>query len=138
MRIRISTLAPLAAIAAAACSTTPAQQEARSPKAEQELAEALQGRSVGPAVNCIPNLRGNSRMEVVDDFTILFRDGATVYVQNPRGGCPGIDGRGYTLVSRKVGSNQICSGDINQLVDLQTGTPGGVCVFGPFIPYRKV
>jgi len=138
MRIRISTLAPLAAFAAAACSTTPVHDEARSPEAQQELAQALQGRAAGQPVSCVPNMRGNTRMEVVDDFTILFREGSTVYVQNPRGGCPGIDGHGYTLVSRKAGSNQICSGDIQQLVDLQTGTHGGVCVFGPFVPYRKV
>jgi len=137
MNVRVSAMVALsgAALLSASCSTAPAQQ-ARDPKAAQELARALQGRVAGPPVSCIPNFRGQARMEVIDDYTILFRDGGTVYVQNPRGGCPGIDGR-YTLVTRQYGSQQLCAGDINQLVDLTTKIQGGSCVFGPFVPYRK-
>lgn len=76
-------------------------------------------------------------MQVVDDWTILFRDGGTVYVQNPRGGCPGIGSGRNTLVTRLWGSSQLCDGDISQLVDLSTGSSGGACVLSPFVPYRK-
>ena len=77
-------------------------------------------------------------MHIVDDYTILFRDGGTVYVQNPRGGCNGIGSGTYTLVTRPFGTNQLCGGDINRVVDLRTGMGGGSCVFSPFIPYTRL
>ncbi|MEA1072565.1 hypothetical protein SH584_06810 [Sphingomonas sp. LY29] len=121
--------------ALASCSTAPAP-EARSPRAVRELADALQGRVAGPPVRCLPNHR-TARMEVIDDFTILYRDGRTTYVQNPVGGCRGLSNGGYTLVVRQYGIAQSCEGDINQLIDLRSGSYGGNCQFGPFIPYRN-
>ncbi len=117
------------------CSTAPAQQ-ARSPKAANELAEALAGRSPGPPTDCIPNYRSDN-MQVIDDYTILFRSGRTIYVQNPPGGCHGLGFGAYTLVSQKFGTDRLCRGDINRLVDLRTGMGGGSCVFGPFVPYTR-
>jgi hypothetical protein len=76
-------------------------------------------------------------MQVIDDYTILFRDGGIVYVQNPRGGCSGLGSGRYTLVTRQFGTSQLCSGDINRVVALSTGMGGGSCVFSPFIPYTK-
>jgi hypothetical protein len=132
----VSTLTALGAAAiVASCSTAPVQ-EARSPKAQRELAAALAGRTAQAPVRCIPNYRAN-QMEIIDDYTILFRDGRTVYVQNPRGGCRGIDLGGYTLVTRQYGTAQLCDGDINQIVDLRSGIGGGACVFSPFVPYKK-
>ncbi|MBA3666869.1 MAG: hypothetical protein H0W65_04005 [Sphingomonas sp.] len=124
-----------AAVLMASCSTAPIQ-EARSLKAERELAEALTGRSQRAPVRCLPSYRTN-QMEIVDDNTILYRDGRTVYVQHPRGGCPGIGFGNYTLVTHHFGSNESCEGDISHVVDLRTGMGGGSCVFGPFIPFTK-
>jgi hypothetical protein len=76
-------------------------------------------------------------MQIIDDWTILFKDGRTTYVQNPRGGCAGLTNGGYTLITRQFGVSQMCSGDINQTIDLTTGMNGGACVFGPFVPYTK-
>lgn len=128
-------LALSAALTLASCSTAPAQ-EARSPRAQRELAEALAGHTPGPAVRCIPTFRAD-RMQVIDDYTILFRDGRTIYVQNPRGGCPGIGSGSRTLVTRPFGSNQLCDGDLNHTVDLVSRIQGGACVFGPFVPYSR-
>lgn len=134
MRVGVSPIIAVAgAVLLASCSTAPVQ-EARTPKAERELASALAGRTAGAPVRCLPSYRSTD-MQVVDEWTILYRDGRTVYVQNPRGGCPGLGS--YTLVTRKYGTNQTCDGDISQLVDLHTGTGGGSCVFGPFTPYTK-
>lgn len=135
MKLRVSILVAASAAVLASCSTTPVQ-EARSPKATKELAEALAGRSPGKPVSCIPNYR-TTQMQVVDDWTILFRDGRTVYVQNPRGGCRGVGNGRYTLVTRLYGTSQLCSGQINQLIDLRTGMGGGACVFSEFVPYRR-
>jgi len=78
-------------------------------------------------------------MRVIDDFTILYTEGgrSTVYVQNPRGGCPGLSNGARTLVARQVGTSQMCDGDINEMIDLQSRTSGGACVFGPFVPYTR-
>ncbi|HET9397488.1 MAG TPA: hypothetical protein VFO45_01580 [Sphingomicrobium sp.] len=119
----------------AACSTAPAEQS-RSPKAAKDLADALAGRVAGPPQRCISNYP-HVEVQVIDDWTILFREGSTVYVQNPQGGCPGIGTGSRTLVTRQVGTSQMCQGDINQAVDLRTGIGGAACVFGPFIPYTK-
>lgn len=118
-----------------ACSTAP-DARASSPRAQRELADALAGRTPGPPTRCIPNYRAN-QMQVIDDHTILFRDGRTVYLQRPRGGCPGIAFGGRTLVTRKFGTSDLCDGDINHTVDLRTGFQGGACVFGPFVPYTR-
>jgi hypothetical protein len=107
-----------------------------SPKAQKELDKALAGRTPGRAVQCMYNYPA-AKMQVIDDWTILFRDGGTVYVQNPPGGCPNVGSPGYTLVTRQVGINQLCRGDIAYLRQLSTGTSGGSCIFGPFVPYTK-
>ena len=135
MMRRLSPVVTIFAGLAASCASTPVQ-ESRSPKAERELADALTGRAAGQPVRCIPNYR-TSEMHVIDDWTILFREGRTVYVQKPPSGCRGLGIGGYTLVTRPFGVNQVCEGDINQLVDLRTGFNGGACVFGPFVPYTK-
>jgi hypothetical protein len=125
----------LVAIIVAACSTT-ATQQARSPKAEADLSKALSGRTAGAPVRCIPTYRADD-MQIIDDWTILFKDGSTIYLQQPRGGCPGIGSRRNILVSRPMPSNQLCSGDIQHLFDPVSGIGGGACVLGDFIPYTK-
>lgn len=134
MRSKRFTLGIVVAVASA-CSTT-AAQPTRNPAASRELAEALAGRAAGAPQRCIPNYRAGS-MRVIDDWTILFRSGSTVYLQTPRGGCPGIGSNRNTLVTRLWGTNQLCDGDISRLVDLSSGIGGGSCVFGPFVPYTK-
>ena len=136
MRVRANLLlALLGALLVGSCSTLPEQGE-RSPEAQQELNKALAGHVAGPPVNCISNYRSTD-MKIIDDWTILFDVGSTIYLQAPRGGCPGIESNRNTMVSILRGTNQLCSGDINHLVDMHTGMGGGACVFGPFVPYRK-
>lgn len=124
-----------AAAMLAACSTAPVEPT-RSARAQKELADALAGRVAGKPVSCLPNYRAND-MQIIDDWTILFRDGRTIYVQNPRGGCPGIGNRRNVLVTRLWGTNQLCSGDISHLVDPASGIGGGACVFSEFVPYTR-
>ena len=136
MRLR-SMLVPglSAAILLAGCSTTPSQPE-RSAEAEAHLTKALAGRVAGAPIKCIPTYRAND-MDIIDDWTILFKDGGTIYVQNPRGGCPGIANHRNVLVSRPMPSNQLCSGDIQHLFDPVSRIGGGACVFSDFVPYTK-
>lgn len=121
--------------ALASCNAGPANYQP-SPKAQQELARELTGRTAGQPQRCINNF-SSAQMVVIDDNTLLFKDGRTTYVQHPRGGCNGLGIGGRTLVTKSFGTSQLCDGDINQTVDLHTGMQGGACVFGPFIPYTK-
>lgn len=117
------------------CSTTTAEPT-RNPGDAKELADALAGRVAGPPERCIRNFP-TTQVRVIDDWTILYEEGSTIYVQNPRGRCPGIGNGSRTLVARQVGTSQMCDGDINQAVDLQSGVGGAPCVFGPFVPYTR-
>lgn len=126
--------ASTAALLLASCSTAPADQT-RSPRAAQELANALAGRVAGPPQRCITTYR-TTKVHPIDDFTILYDQGSTIYVQNPRGGCPGIGSGRDILVTRQV-TNQLCDGEIAQTIDLTSRVARGGCVFGPFVPYTK-
>ena len=136
MKIMAVALLALGGSAALTSCTASALSDTPSPRAQRDLAEALAGRTQGPTQRCIPNYRSNN-MTVIDDNTILFQDGRTVYLQKPRGGCPGLANGSRTLVTRQFGTSDLCDGDINRLVDLTAGIQGGACVFGPFVPYTK-
>ena len=120
----------------AACTTSPPQMMERNARAEARLQEELAGLVVtGQPTSCIPNWRAD-QMIVIDDDTILFRDGPNrIWRNETRGNCNMLD-RGYTLVIRQTGS-QLCSGEIGQVVDLQSGVSGGSCVLGEFVAYNR-
>ena len=117
------------------CATAPTEQ-ARKSQDSKELSEALAGRVAGPVQRCISNFP-TTKVRILDDWTILYQDGSTIYMQRPPGGCRGIASGTRTLVSRQVGTSQMCEGDINEATDLRSGVGGAPCVFGPFIPYTK-
>jgi hypothetical protein len=125
-------LALAAAVSACAASTV---SEPRTARAESELASALAGKVAGPPVKCLPSFRTRD-MNIVDDNTILFRDGRNrVYRNDPPGGCSPMGGAGYTLVTRSI-TGQMCSGDFVQVVDLRSRMTAGACSLGDFIPYQ--
>jgi hypothetical protein len=76
-------------------------------------------------------------MKIIDDYTLLFKDGSTIYLQQPHGGCSGIAAHRNILISRPMPSNQLCSGDIQSLFDPVSRIGGGACVFSDFVPYTK-
>ena len=136
MKIGVPAMIAVGASAMLLSCSASSVRDTPSPRAQRDLAEALAGRTPGPATRCIPNYR-SSNMQVIDDDTILFRDGRTIYLQKPRGGCSGLGNGSRTLVTRQFGTSELCDGDINRLVDLSAGIQGGACVFGPFVPYTK-
>ena len=135
MNLRISLLFATGAVALLG-SASP-EQVMHSPKAQQQLAKALAGRVAGEPVSCINNFRGQTSMKVIDDWTILYGDGDVVYLQKPPGGCANLSNRTNTLTTRLGSSQQLCAGDINQVVQPSSGIFRGSCAFGPFVPYRK-
>jgi hypothetical protein len=131
-----SSIALLGALLVLASCLASTGQPARSPEASRQIAKALAGYRVGQPVRCIPGYP-RTRMEIIDDHTLLFRGNQVIYLQSPLGGCYGLKGQFTALVTQTWGPNQLCQGDINQLVYNGGGMGGGSCAFGPFVPYTK-
>lgn len=123
-----------AALGLAACATATDQPEQRSAKAQETYDRMLAGKTPGRPENCLSLQRSND-MVVIDDDTILYRDGRTTYVNQPLGSCNMLGRGSYALVTRSQGS-QLCRGDIGTVTDLSTGTTVGSCAIGDFVPYR--
>ena len=125
----------LIAAATSACAASTVS-EPRTAKAESQLKRELAGKVVDGKVSCLPSYRAGD-MVIVDDNTILFRDGrSTIYRNDPPGGCSPI-GRGYyTLVTKSVGGSGLCRGDIARVVDLTAKATVGSCALGDFVRYR--
>ena len=74
----------LVAAASAACASS-ALSEPRAAKAEVKLELSLHGKVAGAPVSCLPSNRTGDMM-IVDDNTILFREGRNrVYRNDPPG-----------------------------------------------------
>ena len=116
-----------------ACATA-SEPTQRSAKAQATYDRMLSGKVAGKAEKCLPTYRSND-MTIIDDDTILFRDGRTVYVNHPLGGCMNLDRSGSALVTRNIGP-QLCRGDLATVVDNSSGMSLGACSLGDFVPYR--
>lgn len=120
----------LLSAALAACAAAPQQRTA---KAEAHLDKVLAGKVAQNPVSCLPTYRSGD-MVVIDDNTILFKEGRKVYRNDLNGGsCSGLGSGHYALVTKQYG--QLCRGDIGQVMDMSTGMPVGSCVMGDFVPY---
>lgn len=128
-------LMPAAAIVVlAACATASAPPQ-RAAEDQARLDKLLAGKTPGEPRRCLPMYRTRD-MVVIDDYTIAFRDGRTVYVNQPLGGCGRLGSGNYALVTRTFGS-ELCRGDIAQVVDTGSRMFAGSCAMGDFIPYRS-
>lgn len=126
-----------ASIVLGACSTAVQQPQTRSARAETQLQELLAGKVAGPAVSCLPSNRA-SEMVIIDDSTLLFRQGNNlVYRTELQAGCGRLGSGFYALKTNRFGgSGGLCRGEIAEVVDLQAGFSVGSCTFGDFVPYR--
>jgi hypothetical protein len=122
-------------VTVSACAPVP--PPVRSPQAETHLQQLLSGRVPGPPVSCLPDYRSND-MVVIDDSTVLYRDGRTVYRNDFEGGsCNHLGSGFFALLTRRVGGIGLCRGDIAEVIDTSTGMTVGSCTIGDFVPYTK-
>jgi hypothetical protein len=118
----------------AACSTAP-QPVVRSAEKQAEYVKLVEGKVAGPATSCLPSYNADD-MRVIDDNTVVFRQGARrVYVAHLEGGCPNLGRGGFAMVTKQFGNGALCSGQIATVVDTGSGMTVGSCVFGNFTPY---
>ena len=124
-----------AATTLAACETADYGPAQRSARAQQTFDRALAGKVAGRPESCLPLQRSND-MVVIDDDTILYRDGRTTYVNKPLGSCNRLGTGSYALVTRSGNGSMLCRGDISNVVDATSGITVGSCALGDFVPYR--
>jgi len=121
--------------ALAACAAVPPSPE-QTAREQARLETHLAGRTPGQPVSCLPSYRTNDTITISEN-TILFRDGSTIYRNDPPGGCPGL-GRGtYSMITNSTGSTGLCRGDIARIADLTSGVVVGSCSLGDFVPYTR-
>ncbi|HUE79894.1 MAG TPA: hypothetical protein VMN38_09720 [Sphingomicrobium sp.] len=121
-------------LALGACSTTP-QPMGRSAEADAHLQELIAGKVPGQGRACLPHYRANN-MVVIDDNTVVFDSGRTVYRNDFQGGaCSRLGSGFYAMLTKTSGGTGLCRGDIAQVVDTTTGITVGSCVLGDFVPY---
>lgn len=126
----------LLAATVSSCSTVP--PEPRSARAEAHLQTLLAGRVANQPMTCLPHYRADN-MVVIDDNTVLFRNGRTVYRNDFQGGtCSRLGSGFYALLTRSSGGTGLCRGDIAEVVDTTSGMQVGSCVLGDFVPYTRV
>jgi hypothetical protein len=125
----------LAVAALAACTTAPPPPEGV--VAQNRLNTLLAGKIAGPPAECIPTVQAGSPSFIAPGAIAFSSNPGKVYVSDVRGsGCEGLASPRYSLVSTSHGSS-LCSGDIVQVRDLQTGVMVGTCSLGAFTPYTR-
>jgi len=121
------------AAALGACSTGP--QPGRSPSAERDLQRLLAGKVPGKPLTCLSDSRTKEPV-VIDDHTILYRDGRTYYRNDFRGGtCANLSSGFGALLTKRFGGD-LCSGDPAEVIDTSNGFIVGTCLMGDFVPYK--
>ena len=126
---------PLIAAVVAGCAPV-GPPEPRTPHAQAKLDRLLAGKVAGPPMTCLQPYQASETI-TIDDNTILFRRGNTLYRNELAGGCNGLGSGFYTLVTRTTGSG-LCRGEIATVTDVRSGVSVGSCTLGDFIPYRPV
>lgn len=143
MTLRILPLIMSGALAVVVAGCAPAGSAepgaaALSPKQAALLEKQLAGKVAGEPINCLQSSGRNFQTIRVSDDILLYRaSGRLVYQNKLRGGCPGLGRDDDIMVIRSYGTGT-CKGDFFHLVDRTSGIRGPTCVFGEFVPYRKV
>jgi hypothetical protein len=123
-----------AKIAAAAMTTAllgcaPAESP-RPPGAIPELA----GRTAGAPQTCV-SIEPAASLRIVNDRTVLYGSGRTVWVNRLASDCPGLNSMDILAVD--VTGSQYCRGDRVRRLDPVSRIPGPTCVLGDFVPYAR-
>ena len=126
--------AMIGALALAGCAANADPQNRRQAAAERDLAKALEGRVAGKPQDCISaSFAGGP--QIIDNNTVLYREGRRLWVNDLRGSCPGLDDDDILIV--EIHGSQICRNDKFRANERGSVVPGPYCLFGQFTPYEK-
>jgi hypothetical protein len=126
----------LGALGLTGCTASAEMQAPRAAEAKADLDEALAGRVAGKPQNCLPlSPSSMNGPQIIDQTTILYRDGKRVWRTTLASDCPSL-GRDDILVVEMNGS-QVCRNDLFRPIDRGSQIPGAYCRFGDFTPYVK-
>lgn len=101
---------------------------------EDQLAAELAGRVAGEPQDCIPGMTGQS-LRVIDERTLAYRRGRTLWVNRLRSECPGLDPVSTLIV--EVQGDRYCRGDRVRELEPGSSIPGPICILGEFVPYAS-
>ena len=126
----------VAGTALASCNTAPVPVTRTAAK-QAEFMQLVGGKVAQAPVSCLPHWSTDD-MRVIDDNTVVFKDGSyRSYVAHLNGGCNGLASGSYTMVTKQFGSPDLCSGQIATVVDPTTHTLVGSCSFESFQPFVR-
>lgn len=115
-----------------ACAAGP--QPGRTAEAEAHLDKLIAGKVASRPISCLPHY-STKDMVVIDDGTVVFKNGRTVYRNDFQGGTCSNLGRGHYALVTKTSGIGLCRGDIAEVSDISAGITVGSCVLGDFVPY---
>lgn len=95
--------------------------------------DPLAGRVAAPAQDCIDGSTSGGP-DVVDQHTILYRRGATIY-RSTIEGCPAL--RPLTTLVIDMYGTRLCRNDRFRVLESNGIIPSAYCRFGAFVPYAK-
>ena len=124
----------MGALALAGCTASSEFGSARQTEASATLARELDGRVAGAPVNCIGNST-STRPMIIDETTILYREGGRVYRNTLAAACPRLTP--YNTMITEVQGGQLCRNDRFRVLEPGTTIPGPYCRLGQFTPYER-
>lgn len=118
------------------CSAASADTQSKAQmRADRDLAKALDGRVAGKPQDCISSM-GTNGPQIIDQRTILYRQGGKVWRNDLPDSCPGLDDDDLLVI--ELWGSQMCRNDRFHANDRLSRIPGTSCRLGSFTPYVKV
>ncbi len=119
----------------AGCAATPEQLAASQARADTALARAIGDRVAGKPVDCI-DANTASGPQVIDERTILYRQGRRVWRNDLPDSCPFLHGDPILIVELASGG-RLCRNDRFRVLQRGSTIPSGMCRLGSFTPYAR-
>jgi hypothetical protein len=127
----------VASAALASCTAVPPRPVGLAPDKQAELAQLLGGKVPQRPVSCLPHYSAYD-MRSIDETTVAFRDGARrTYLMHLSPGCNNLGTGNVALLTRQVGSPNMCTGDIVRAVDTLARMTVGSCTIADITPFVR-
>ena len=104
------------------------------PSGQVELAALIAGRTAQPPQTCVL-VNSNQSLRAVDDSTLVYGWGSTIYINRLGGRCPGLSDFSTIIVDHSSG--QYCRGDRIRALEPGSIIPGPTCNLGDWVAYRR-